>query len=351
MKEKNLYALAGVLIVVLIIGMFLLSQQESLFPQYPENGKKGGKELIVASPDWPGGSMKSYVLEKVIEERIKGINVTLKALDGPECFKGLKTGEVDVFIEAWLPRDRKEAIENIEHYKNLGPNYHEAVLAYGIPSFTSKKYNITKISDLKGKDDIFDDDDTNEKGEIYSIKPDSQMCRDAKYDVENIEALNGFEVDCSSTSEMAKEFGGKYEDGENVLIGSWEPFWIHEEWNVTHLKDDTSGEGSRLSEKVHIDTIVRNKFKEDFGEKLYNMIDKVNFDGEVNKMMYWKHEGLTEKKAAHKWVEESQGKIDKWFEPGPDEHEWCKHMGNEDMEGCPDDILALWKNNSISLSK
>lgn len=340
MNNQVLGAAAVAVVVVLAGGLYLNfseTSQQSPGPDEPT-------QVVAAAPDWPGATIKTYIVKRTLENRYDNIQVEMVTMGAPEIFKSFD--EVDIFIEAWFPRNRTSSIENKGEYANLGPNYRDAVIAYAVPEHTSEELGITAISDLEGNAGEFDQDGDGQ-GEITLISSGSTMCENAKSDVENIEAMQNYEVVCKSTSGMTAALADGAANETHVLVGSWKPLWVHGKYDTLHLKDDT-GE-SQMTSNNHIDTVVSNSFKEKVGEHPYNFVDQMDFEGEVSRMMYWVEDGDTHKQAAFRWVEDNQDTIDSWFGAGPAEHSWCKHQGNGDMEECPDNIYEQWANGEIAL--
>lgn len=199
---------------------------------------------------WDEDIAATYLWANLLEE--EGYEVELEQLDAGQVFLGLADGDLDVFLDTWLPGTHAEYWEDYgEDLEDIGVWYDDALLAYAVPDYV----DVQSIGDLSGNADMFE-------GQIVGIEPGAGMMGIAAETVNPGYGLEDYELVESSTPAMLAELEGAVEDEEPIVVTMWQPHWAYDAYNLRNLEDPDNLWGD--PEQLHV--TGRDGFTDDFPE-------------------------------------------------------------------------------------
>ena len=146
---------------------------------------------------------------------------------------------------------------------------------------------------------------------VTGIEPGAGISLATEKAIETYDALNGWEVELSSTAAMMTELDKAIEDKEAIVITGWNPHWMFAKYpDMKYLEDPENVFG----ETETISTLARNGLKED-KPNAYKFLTQFEWSVEdMEKIMYEATENNEEvEDAAKRWVEDNKEKTDNWI--------------------------------------
>ncbi len=236
-------------------------------------------------------------LWKVILEE-KGYEVTLTQLDVAPLFVGLSKGDIDFFMDGWLPITHatywEEYKDSLEDY---GIWYQEpAKIGLVVPNYVT----IDSIEALKGAADQFN-------GQIIGIDPGAGIMKATEAANEAYEL--GIEVVQGSEPAMMAALEKAYGNNEWIAITGWSPHWMFAKYDLKYLEDPKGAYGE--AEEIHT---LANK---DFGTKQPEIAAMLkNFkmsDAQIGSLEGLINDGMEPDAAAQKWIGDNKDVVDAWL--------------------------------------
>ncbi|MEQ7126866.1 glycine betaine ABC transporter substrate-binding protein [Actinopolymorpha sp. B11F2] len=211
----------------------------------------GEKSIKIGWIPWDEDVVVTHMWKQVLEE--KGYEVELVQLDPGPIFTGLSKGDIDLFLDGWLPVTHQPYWEKYSaDLEDLGVWYDNAKLALAVPDYVKAK----SIEDLKGSGGEFD-------GRIVGIEAGAGLTRVTKEEAIPQYGLEGeYELVTSSTPAMLTELQKAIDAKDPVVVTLWRPHWAYAKLPIRDLEDPKGAMGK--AEEIH--AIGRKGFKKDFPE-------------------------------------------------------------------------------------
>jgi glycine betaine/proline transport system substrate-binding protein len=175
-------------------------------------------------------------------------------------FDGVATGELDLFLDVWLPGTHAEYWDEYgDDVVDLGIWYEPATLELTVPQYVVDEHGIESLEDLAENPDVLD-------GEIVGIEPGAGMMEILQDEEDGVLVTYGmeddFEVLESSTPAMRSELAAAIEAEEPIVVTLWSPHPDYALHDLHRLEDPEGAWGEE--EQLH--AIARQGFDEDFPE-------------------------------------------------------------------------------------
>lgn len=217
-------------------------------PDEEENGE--GQEVTIGLIPWEEGIAVTHLWQEILEEQ--GYDVTVQDLDVAPTFQGLAQGDIDLFLDAWLPDTHASYMDEYgDDIEQVGQWYDGATLHLTVPSYVDE---VDSIEDLADNADLFDDEIIGiEAGAGLMQATEDQVIPDYDLEMTLVE---------SSTAAMLTELETAIADEEPIVVTLWRPHPAYAEHDLKDLEDP---EGS-LGEGEGIESVARAGFGEDFPE-------------------------------------------------------------------------------------
>ncbi len=208
-----------------------------------------GKTVNIGWIPWDEDVAVTYLWENVLEEQ--GYDVELTQLDVAPVYSGLAQGDIDVFLDAWLPTTHEDYWEEFgDELEDLGVWYDQGTLNIAVPEYLE---DINSIADLEGNAEMFD-------SQIIGIEPGAGLMRITRDEAIPTYGLEDYELVEGSTSAMLAELDRALADEEPIVVTLWHPHWAYAAHPIKDLEDPEGAMGD--AEELHV--LGRDGFAEEF---------------------------------------------------------------------------------------
>lgn len=220
------------------------------------------KKINIGYIAWDENIAVSH-LYKVLLQR-QGYQVQLTELEAGPLYAGLAQGQIDLFMDAWLPSTHADYWRQYQNrVEDLGVWYDQATLNMAVPTYMT---DVNSIADLKGREAQFG-------GKITGIDPGAGETRIVKNQVIPQYGLQGFQLQTSSTTAMLSALEQSIKDKKPIVVTLWHPHWAYAKFPIKDLQDPKGAMGP--AEQLH--SVGRQGFSQDFPQ-VTNMVKKFRLD-------------------------------------------------------------------------
>ncbi len=213
-------------------------------------GEAAGGTIKIGWIPWDEDIAATYLWKRVLED--EGYTVELTQLDVAPVFEGVASGDLDLFLDAWLPSTHEDYwAEYGDRLEDLAVWYDNGLLTWAVPEYM----DVDSIEDLAGLEGELD-------GRIVGIEPGAGLTRVSREAVMPGYGLDAFELVEGSTPAMLAELERAIKDEAPIVVTLWRPHWAY---SVFPIKDLADPEGA-LGEAEEIHAVARAGFSDDFPE-------------------------------------------------------------------------------------
>ncbi len=260
-----------------------------------------GETISIGWMPWEEAIAVTNLWHVILEEN--GYEVDQQQLDPGIVFDGVAAGDLDLFLDAWLPNTHSSYWDEYgDSIEDLGEWLDEAPLTWTVPAYVDE---VDSIADLADNADLFD-------GTIVGIEPGAGLTEISLNEVIPTYGLeDDYELVESSTPAMLSELDAAYQNEEPVLVTLWRPHPAYGEYDLKDLEDP---EGA-LGDPDQIHAIARDGFGGDHpevAEALENFYFEQDAIADLT-LMVLEEEG-EELEGARAWVEENRDLVEGWLE-------------------------------------
>jgi glycine betaine/proline transport system substrate-binding protein len=260
-----------------------------------------GRAIEIGWIPWEEDIAATNLWHVILEEN--GFEVTQTQTDVGPVFDGVATGELDLFLDAWLPSTHEDYWDEYsDQLEDLGAWLDQAPLTWVVPEYVE---DINSIEDLQGNADMFD-------GQIVGIEPGSGLARISE---EEVMPTYGLEDEythvTSSTAAMLAELEASISAEEPVLVTLWEPHPAYGRFDLKNLEDPENA----LGDPDEIRNIAREGFSDEFPE-VAQALENMDIEADVlaDLTVTVLDEADTELDGARQWLEENVDVVRPWLE-------------------------------------
>ncbi|MEN6325607.1 MAG: glycine betaine ABC transporter substrate-binding protein [Syntrophomonas sp.] len=246
--------------------------------------------------NWAEDIAVSNLWKVILEDQ--GYKVKLTQLDVAPLFVGLSKGDVDIFMDAWLPITHaaywKEYKDELEDY---GIWYQgEAKIGIVVPKYVS----IDSIDQLKNHASQFNN-------KIIGIDPGAGIMKAASRANEAYGL--GFEVIQGSEPAMMAAMDKTYSKNEWIAITGWSPHWMFAKYDLKYLNDPKKEFGT--AEEIH--TLASKDFSSKQSEAAAMLKKFQMTDAQIGCLEGLINGGMEPADAAEKWINDNQDVVNSWI--------------------------------------
>ena len=260
-RERKFRRLTSLVAALLTLGLVTVgcgtiggsgSTEETKSAPGDKGGESGGdKNITIGWIPWDEDIVATHMWKQVLEE--KGYTVKLVQLDPGPLFAGMAKGDIDVFLDGWLPVTHQNYWKQYgSQLEDVGVWYDNAKLALTVPNYVK---DVKSIADLKGKSSTFD-------GKIVGIEAGAGLTGVTEKEAMPAYGLDDYKLAKSSTPAMLAELQKALKAKEPVVVTLWRPHWAYAKLPIRDLEDPEGKMGK--AEQIHV--IGRKGFKKDFPE-------------------------------------------------------------------------------------
>ncbi|RFU39744.1 ABC transporter permease subunit [Actinomadura logoneensis] len=286
-RPRPAFALSGLLVLVLLATGLGVTGTGS------EGGAKG-KTITIGYIPWDEDVAISHLWKRVLES--KGYKVKLEQVDAGPLYAGLSNGNVDLFLDSWLPATHADYYNRYkDKLENLGAWYDDASMQLAV----LKDDPANSVADIANNPGRY-------KNRIVGIEPSAGEMKIVKSKVMPQYGLDGkFSLVQSSTPAMLAELTRASASKTPIVVTLWKPHWAYSKFPIKPLTDPKGSFGN--AEKSYM--LARKGFTGDFPEvsgwlKKFKMADQQLFPLEDLVM--------------NKYKGREQQAVDEWLKQNPD---------------------------------
>ena len=253
--------------------------------------------------DWPGVTVKTQVAIRILD--LLGYEAETRSLSLPVVCKALSSGDLDLFLAAWLPTMNNLVKGYLADGTmiSLGLNLDETIYTLAVPKYVWEA-GVKSHADLNKFADKF-----NKK--IIGIEPGNDgnqlvlgMIKNNTYNLKDWKLVEG------SAAAMMVAVGAAYKKNEWVCWLGWAPHWMNMVHEVKYLEDPEHIWGSE-PEVVH--TMANSKFPEKNPNVAKFMTQfKVTPQIQSGWIEEYSRQKKDPAKVADAWIRNNLGIVDQW---------------------------------------
>ncbi len=260
------------------------------------------KEIKFGYVQWPGVTIKTHVAKKVAE--YLGYETTMTSGSQAIVFKGMETGDIDVFLGNWMPTMKMhfDKYEETGAIENVRVNLLDVVYKTAVPKYVWDA-GVHSLADLNEHADKFN-------SKIYGIEPGNEGNLIIKNAIDNnTYNLGEWSLQSSSTAGMMTAVKRAVQSEEWIAFNGWKPHYMNVLFDIKYLEDPENiwGEGERVL------TVARTEFKNE-NPNYYKFLQQFKVTAPMqNQWIYnYKQEGQDPEVAAEEWIAENLGIVNQW---------------------------------------
>ncbi|MDR3542239.1 MAG: glycine betaine ABC transporter substrate-binding protein [Desulfosporosinus sp.] len=262
-----------------------------------QQGEQGVKSTVkIGYINWQEDIAVTYLWQEILKE--KGYQVELVNVDVAPLFVGLNKGDLDIFLDSWLPKTQQAYWEKYkDKLDDYGSWYQgEAKIGLVVPKYVSIN-SINQLNDQKN----------NFNGQIIGIDPGAGIMKTTDKAIKDY-SLN-YEIVQGSEAAMLATLDKAYKENKWVVITGWSPHWMFSKYELKYLSDPNKAFGE--AEGLHI---LANK---EFTQKqpaIGAMLKKFKLnDQQVGSLESLINQGLSPQDAAKKWIQDNKTLVNSWL--------------------------------------
>ncbi|MFC4023561.1 glycine betaine ABC transporter substrate-binding protein [Oceanobacillus longus] len=289
MKKKLLLLTA--LLMVFVLAACGSSDEESSDGGAGE--ESGDKPVITFGvTPWTSTVPPTEVASLILQDM--GYQVEQTQADAGNVYIGLSRGDIDVFMDAWLPAHDVYLDKYSENIESVAVSYDDADAGWVVPTYME---DFNSIEDLLGKEELFNN-------EMYSIEEGASATGIIDEMIEDY----GLEINQVNSSEggMIAQAMRMMQQEEPVIFYGWRPHTMFSKFDLKFLEEDRGHFDS-----ASVEVISNNELKEnapDAYEFLSNWtipIDDVEYMIEQIE-----EEDREPTEVAQEWIDNNQDLVD-----------------------------------------
>ena len=255
------------------------------------------KKITIGFVNWAECVAVSNIWENILEEQ--GYEVELTQLDVAPLFVGMAQGDVDIFLDSWLPITHSNYWEEYQDdLYDAGVWYEEsAKLGIVVPSYVT----IDSLEEFNSVAAQFDN-------EIVGIEPGAGMMKTTAEVIDEY-GMTGTTLVQGSEAAMLAALDKAYSNGEWIAVTGWSPHWMFASYDLKYLADPMGKFGS--AEEIH--TLMNKDFAQSNAEVTTMMENFSMGDQEIGNVEKLINDGMDPADAAKQWIEDNQDIVNSWI--------------------------------------
>jgi len=251
---------------------------------------------------WPGVTVKTHVAAKVAE--YLGYETEMTSGSQAIVFKGMDTGDLDVFLGNWLPTMKMhfDKYEEKGSVHNVRVNLFDVVYRTAVPEYVYEA-GVKSLADLNEHADKFN-------SKIYGIEPGNEgniIIQDAiknnNYNLEN------WSLQASSTAGMLTSVKRAVNNEEWIAFNGWKPHYMNVMFDLRYLEDPEGiwGEGERVY------TVARNGYQDE-NPNFYKFLEQFKVTAPIQNQWIdsYKRQGKDPEVVAEEWIANNLNVVNQW---------------------------------------
>ncbi|WP_291278153.1 glycine betaine ABC transporter substrate-binding protein [Galactobacter sp.] len=251
------------------------------------------KKITIGVVDgWAEGVGVTNLWKSVLEDA--GYDVKIQKADVGVIYTGLSKGDIDVYLDAWLPVTHKEYVDKYkDNYVELGTWYKDGVNALTVNADSPAK----SIEDLKTMGKEYGN-------KLVGIEAGSGLNKLTEGAIKDY-GLDNLNYVTSSSPAMLSELDGAINKGNNIAVTLWHPHWAYSKYDLRDLEDPKGSMGK--PEEMRI--MAYKDFEDDFPALSAKFKDFKLTEDQINGMLDLMNE-TSDDEGVEKWIEDNKDFVD-----------------------------------------
>ena len=261
----------------------------------------GDEPIVIGYINWDEDVAVSNLSKVLLEDEL-GYDVELELLEVGPLFDGVANGDLDAFLDVWLPKTHEAYWEKYrDQVVDLGRWYEgEASLGLAVPGYVEAR----SIEDLNEYRDEFG-------GRIVGIESGSGIMSITAEEAIPKYGLD-YELVASSTPSMLSEVERSVGREEPIVFTAWKPHWMFTAYDIRYLEDPKGAMG----EAEQLSAIAREGLEEDAPEA-FELLDNLTLTEEqLGELELAINEADDPEEGTRAWLEENRDVVEPWLPEG-----------------------------------
>lgn len=251
---------------------------------------------------WPGVTVKTHVAKKVLDHL--GYETAMTSGSQAIVFKGMDTGDLDIFLGNWMPTMKIHFDEYQEKgtVKAVRNNLLDVVYKTAVPEYVYEA-GVTSLADLNEHADKFN-------STVYGIEPGNEGNLIIKDAIDNnTYNLGEWTLQSSSTAGMLTSVKRAVNNEEWIAFNGWKPHYMNVMFDIRYLDDPEGiwGSGERVQ------TVIRTGFDEE-NPNVYKFLEqfKVTAPMQNEWIDMYKRQEMDPEVVAEEWIANNLDVVNQW---------------------------------------
>ena len=282
---KKLFIFA-IILMVATTAVFAEGQQE-------QDAQKTANLVYV---NWEEGVAYTHLAKVVLEDQM-GYEVEITAADVAPAYTSIAQGDMDAFMETWLPVLHKDYVDKYQDdILDLGNVYEGTQSGLVVPDYMEIE-TISEINDIA--DEL--------GGKITGIDAGAGVMKTTEQviDMYNLDV----KLMASSGPAMTAALKDAVENEEPIVVTGWRPHTMFGRWDLRFLKQDQD----QVWGKGNIHIMGRKNLREDKPELAQFLENYFFTDPQLADLMLTIAEGDDTEEAARQWMNDNMDIVEQWI--------------------------------------
>jgi glycine betaine/proline transport system substrate-binding protein len=265
-----------------------------------KSAEKPAKTAKLVYVNWSEGVAYTHLAKVVLEDQM-GYEVKLTAADVAPGYTAIAQGDMDAFMETWLPVLHKDYVEKYQKdIIDLGAVYEGTQSGLVVPAYME----IDKISQLDSiKDEL--------GGKITGIDAGAGVMKTTEQVIEKYNL--DIKLMSSSGPAMTAALKNAVDKKRPIVVTGWRPHWMFGKWDLKFLEQDPD---KQVWSKGTIHIMGRKDLRADKPELAQFLSNMFLTDPELSSLMLAIADSDADiETAARNWMKDNMDIVKKWV-PG-----------------------------------
>ncbi|MFB9662013.1 glycine betaine ABC transporter substrate-binding protein [Glycomyces mayteni] len=212
---------------------------------------EGEGEIVIAYINWDEAVVATELWRQALESAGYTVSTQEFTEVGP-LFEGLSSGDLDVFLDGWLPITHATYMDTYgDQLEQLGTWNENAALTVAVPTYV----DVDSLEDLNANADLFG-------GRIVGIEASAGLTEAVQNSAIPTYGITDLTLETSSTTAMLTELDSAIAAEEPIVVTLWQPHWAYAKYDLKNLADPQT----TLGEAETINVLARTGFTEEFAD-------------------------------------------------------------------------------------
>lgn len=263
-----------------------------------DSGAASKRVSIAMISGWDEDVASTYLWKELLEQR--GYTVDVRELDVASTFTGVAQGQVDMYLDAWLPVTHQSYWARYEKNLEILSTWSEGKNMLAVPKYVPEK----TIADLTTNAGRYGN-------RIVGIEAGAGLMKATREKVMPGYGLTGWNLMEGSSAAMLAALDSAIKQQKPIVVTLWQPHWAFSRFDIRELSDTKGAFG-----KPDLIQVIATKGYSETNPELAGWMKNFKLSqDELASLTLALHDAGKgkEQAAAKKWMEENKKVVDAWF--------------------------------------